>query len=478
MLFAREINRLLLGLLLVFAVVALSAAYWAIVGADTILLREDNPRLVEREARILRGQIYDRNGTLLVDSVQNADGSVSRLYLYPETASALGYYSLRYGVGGAEAAYDTLLRGDDLLRKLGQEFGRQLLHQPQQGSDIQLTFDLDIQQAITQAMKNHQGAAVVIAVPSGEILALVSLPDYDPNNLDDNWETLTTAPGNPFFNRAVQGSYQPGATLQTPLMAAALLTGHSLEVEIEQATRALDIDDVTLTCAVPLPEQALTLRDAYAFACPYPFALLSEELGDLTLQAMFDTFRFDQPPTLEGFVPQVEGQVTPQALPQIDWSADNLLKNALGQGELTVTPLEMALITAAIINDGNAPSPTTLVATRLPQADEWTATAPSSNIVTPFLTMQAARQLEDLMRNTVANGAAQNAGRTNIDIGGHAALAYSGDGTQAWFIGFATLAGNQGIATAIVLENSRDLGLAADIGGTALQIAHSKLSTE
>ncbi len=80
------------------------------------------------------------------------------------------------------------------------------------------------------------------------------------------------------------------------------------------------------------------------------------------------------------------------------------------------------------------------------------------------------------MRYAVANGAAQNAGRPNIDIGGHAALAVSGDGSLAWFVGFATFADKQGAAVAVVLENSSDPGLAADIGGTALAAAQAALN--
>ena len=80
------------------------------------------------------------------------------------------------------------------------------------------------------------------------------------------------------------------------------------------------------------------------------------------------------------------------------------------------------------------------------------------------------------MRYAVANGAAQNAGRPDIDIGGHAALAVSGDGSLAWFVGFATFAGNEGAAVAVVLENSDDTGLAANIGGTALEAAQAALA--
>jgi peptidoglycan glycosyltransferase len=150
------------------------------------------------------------------------------------------------------------------------------------------------------------------------------------------------------------------------------------------------------------------------------------------------------------------------------------MDNALGQGELTVTPLDMAVMAAAIINDGNAPQPYTLLETRAPGNTVWNpvlATRPT----TPFTTQNTARQLQDLMRNAVANGGALNAARPNMDIGGHATLAFSGDQSQAWFIGFATLEGQRAVAVAIVIENSRDPGLAADIGGTILEAAHQAL---
>ncbi len=105
--FTREINRLTTALLILLGIVALVATYWAVVGPDTILLRQDNPRLVQAESQIHRGDIVDRNGTLLATSNINSDGSFTRQYLYPEMNSALGYASIRYGVGGAEAAFNS-----------------------------------------------------------------------------------------------------------------------------------------------------------------------------------------------------------------------------------------------------------------------------------------------------------------------------------------------------------------------------------
>ena len=97
------------------------------------LQRQDNPRLVEAEAEIMRGDIVDRNGNVLVTSIKNSDQNVTRRYLYPELYSALGYSSLRYGVSGAEAAFNTTLRGDDLQNEFKDQFLRDLLHLSKQG---------------------------------------------------------------------------------------------------------------------------------------------------------------------------------------------------------------------------------------------------------------------------------------------------------------------------------------------------------
>jgi peptidoglycan glycosyltransferase len=471
--FSREINRLLLAVLAIFSLVAVSAAYWSIVGADTILERPDNPRRVEAEISIQRGSIFDRNGTILVKSTTNDQDILVRKYFYPEMNSALGYFSQRYGVGGAEAAYDPILRGDDLAHDWNTYFEQKLLHRPQEGSDVRLTFDLAIQQTLAEAMDGHQGAAVVLAVPSGEVLAMISLPTFDPNQLDAQWEQLSQAEGKPFFNRVLQGNYQPGGNLQTPLVAAAILAGESLDTPIENATRSIDLENIQIQCAVVLPPQTLTLREAYAFGCAYPFVQLGDALGIETVQAAYNTFGLGTLPTLPGFVTVPPNQAT--ATPELRIIDDsNLTDNVLGQAHITINPLEMAMMAAAIVNDGNAPQPYTLLEVKRPKANTWEESDGHAASL-PFMTANTARQLQDMMRLAVAEGASQNAARPNIDIGGHAALAYSGEEVQAWFVGFTTLGGRRGIAVAIVLENSDDPGLAADIGGTVLAAAHQRL---
>jgi peptidoglycan glycosyltransferase len=466
--FGREINRLLIGLLFGFALIAAAAAYWAVAGPDTILQRADNPRRVLAEAAVRRGMIQDRDGTVLAESVSR-DGAMVRRYPHPEAYSAIGYYSQRYGAGGIEAAFDPLLSGSqrasagDLWRRLEED----VLHLPRRGSDIRLTLELDVQRALAEAFAGAHGAAVVLSVPDGAVLGMLSQPDFDPNLLDAEWDTLRADPGRPFFNRALQARYQPGAASQTLLMAGALLTRQPLDTPIANAAAPFALDDLILSCAFALPDLALTLRDAYAFACPSPFAALAEQLDVSGVQGLLDTFRI-------GALPALIGADAAAPSPQVTVTSANLLAEALGQGGWGLTPLEMAIITAGIVNDGNAPQPAILAAVRHPDADAWMpADAPRPTL--PIATTSTARSLQDLMRSAVAFGAAGNAARPFLDIGGHVGLAYAGDQTLAWFTGFVTLDIRRAAVAVVVLEDSRDLGLAADIGGAALARAWDTL---
>lgn len=473
--FGREINRLLIGLLFGFALVAAAAAYWAVSGADTILQRTDNPRRVLAEAAIRRGMIQDRDGTILAESV-SANGAMTRRYPHPEAYSAIGYYSLRHGAGGIEAAFDAILSGSehaasgDLWRRLEAE----VLHLPQQGSDIRLTLELDVQRVLIDAFAGAQGAAVVMSVPDGAVLGMISQPDFDPNLLDAQWDDLRADPGRPFFNRALQARYQPGSAAQTLLMAGALLTRQPLDTPIENASASFQLGDLTLSCAFALPDLELTLRDAYAFACPTPFAALAEQLDVSGVQGLLDTFRIGALPTLLGAETGSASGAGVIPTSQLTVTADNLLAEALGQGSWGLTPLEMATIAAGIVNDGNAPQPTILAGVRHPDSDTWTS-ADTPRPTLAIATTSTARGLQDLMRSAAAFGAAGNAARSFLDIGGHVGLAYTGDQTLAWFIGFVTVDIRRAAVVVIVLEDSRDLGLAADIGGAALAQAWETL---
>jgi len=471
----QEVNRLLIVFLVAFLIMLVAAAYWAIGGAEELLRREDNPRLVEVEAEIARGQLVDRSGVVLAESLPLPNGQMQRRYPYPETAPFTGYFSLRYGTGGAETAYNTLLRGDS-DKTLDVYIQQQLLHRPAQGSDIQLTLSLPLQQRLDQALLSYRGAGVLLAVPSGDILALVSHPNFDPNTLDAQWDTLRTADGNPFFNRVLQGRYQPGGVLETPLVAAALLSNRSLTDTLSDANQPVMLDDQTnVTCAFAPPGKlAMTLLDSYLYGCPRPFVMLAESLGQPTVDSISGSFWVNQPVTLEGFVPKdpIIATATPVSQPSAVPSS-TLAQVALGQSpQQAISPLNMALIAAAVSNDGNAPVPHTIQAVR-PHGGDWQS-VPAEEMTRPFVAAATAHRLSELMASNMLSGVLVTP-QPKIPLSGHAGTASSGKGkTLSWFIGFVTLADSTHIAVAIVLEDVNDPGAAARIGQEILIAAYEQ----
>ena len=303
--YSRTIRHVLAGTLVCLALVGLSAAYWALVGQNSLLLREDNPRVIEAQWDIVRGGVYDREARPLAETVR-LDTGLSRRYLWPSAHSIVGYYSLRYGVGGAESAYDTLLSGARPIENIADYFKRNVLNQPQIGSDIMLTLDVDIQEALAGALDGADGTAIVLDARTGAVVVLMSQPSYDSNTLDADWPTLIEAEGKPFFNRALQGNYQLGGNMHLIWLAQAIASGFDLSWRFTDAADTVNLGDGMTSACVILPDAAeLTLGEAFAFGCPAPFASYRQTESAAAADDLLSPYAFHEPITLPGF-PQPE----------------------------------------------------------------------------------------------------------------------------------------------------------------------------
>ncbi len=454
--FSREIRRLAAGTLAAFGLIVVVAAYWVVTGTQTISTRDDNPRRLEQRARLQRGTIYDRDDMILAESRLERSGRTERVYNL--TNGALGYYSLLYGTSGAEAAFDDVLMPEE-ADDLAEWFQREILHVTASGDDIRLTLDHQVEQIAAEAMHGYRGGLVLLSVPDGGVTAMVSNPTFNPNTLDANWENLTASDDEPFFNRALQGNYQPGGTIYTMQILTALINRWPGETIFEDADRPVEIDGVTLTCATPPPASSLTLYDAYTFGCPAPFLAFTEQAGGDALAQTIALIRPETPLQLPDF-PTTDRPITPELT----------TGDALGQGEFQVTILEMAAFTASVINTGNAPRPYILDAIQPAGSGDW-QDAHTTNQRVPITTPENARRIAALMRQNVSRGTAASATTADYDIGGQAALGYAGDSTFTWFIGFVRLDASTGYSIALVLEDTADRDLAAQIGGMVLQAA-------
>ena len=431
MLYARQIRHILFGVLACLALVGVSAAYWAIAGRQTLLLREDNPRRVEALARVQRGGMFDRNSQILAETVA-ADSSLIRRYPLPSTFSLTGYYSLRYGVGGAEAAYDELLSGSRPLKTLADYFNSQILRRPQIGADIMLSIDSRLHDALAHAMEGEYGAAIVINAETGELLALHSAPSYDPNRLDDDWRQLVEAEGDPFFNRALQGNYQLGGNIYALWLAQAIEAGFELSLRFTDGAEPVILDDGTaIFCLIQPASAELTLTEALGYGCPAPFSSYQQTQAAADADSLISAYQFSVPVGLSGF-PQ------PKALPPLSASSalepdDVALRNILGQGAQTTTPLHLATFIAAIANDGIAKAPWIHLSTRQPDSDEWQGNPPNS-ASNRLLSAPNARHMRNLLRQTWVI-LYQEGFDSQMEVGGFAAMSRSGAETQLWLTG-------------------------------------------
>jgi len=437
--------------------------WWGLVRAEALTSRLDNLRRGLADQRALRGQITDRNGVVLAASIGEF-GSYQRIYPVPAAAPVVGYNSALYGQAGLEAALDPILTGR-VGRDPSRAWHENLLYGgPVAGYDVQLTLDAAVQQAAFEAIAPEHGALVLLDVHSGDVLALVSSPTFDPGRLDENWEQLRNDPAAALFNRAAQGQYTPGGVIQPVVMAAAIQAGLAGPTDLyPDAAAAVQVDGQFAECAVttqtPSSNSPPTLAQAFALGCPSPFADLGEALGPQRLLQSLEDFRLFEPVP---FVLPVDEPALFALLPS------DLRLEAIGQGRLAVSPLRMALIAAAFANQGKMPS-LWLVARSESAAGPQPFPAPPGP--ERLLRGDAASEVAALMTEVGETEIGRLAGMPEANVAGHFAAALTGRSGEklGWFIGYAPV-DDPRYALAVVLEDGSPQA-AAMIGTKVLSLA-------
>ncbi len=298
--------RLARGLWTGFLIVAGGLVFWQLAAAPFLVSRADNPRPIIAEQRLERGRILAANGVPLAETIMTETGLARRHYPYPGLSTVTGYYSLRHGVGGTEAAFNQILRG--LAGRTEPELRlAELLHRPQVGQDVMLTIDLPAQVAADVALGRQEGAVVVLELESGAILVMSSHPTYDPNTLDEKWDELRQDEQAPLLNRATQGLFPVGDLAR--LIGLVGLYEAGLTVPVEPLT-------------APLEEMLAPLGESGYLATAH-------QLGFTRLLAGL--------PSQPGRLP--------------DFAAQETVK------ELAVSPLHLARAVAALELEGQLPDP-------------------------------------------------------------------------------------------------------------------------
>ena len=448
--------------LLMFALFALLAAFGVYsvgVSGNRWFTSAQNSRIQAQKANVTAGSIYDRNGVLLASTV---DGQ--RVYQADEAARRAVVHVLGNADGnvykGVESFQAVHLYGFNAT--FTEVLSALLSGQPRRGDDVTLTLDSRLCTAITQyyaansATRNKKGAAVVMNYKTGEVIAIVSLPSFDPMVSGSRGTDLTT-------NRATRSLYPPGSTFKIITTAAALQYISGVTTTEIACTGGLLVDGQAIRDFGNTVHTRLTLRQAFVKSCNNIYALLALDMGDAALRKTAEAFGFNDNFLFRDLV--VENSVYPTG----SRSQFEIAMSGFGQSSIGVTPLHMCLVAAAVANDGVMMEPVLLQQVTSPGGALREKL--QSRVYREVLTPEIITVLQDYMRAVVTGGTGTRAAVSGMTICGKTGSAETSlNGryvTHGWFVGYCADDAYP-YALAVVVE---DIGDGAGGGSTAAPIA-------
>lgn len=471
-------RRVAVALFVVFAVLVVDVTYWQVLAADRL---RDDPRnsreLLTRTGRE-RGLILSADDVVLAQSVPDPGDPQRFLREYPEGAlyaHTVGYSSLLFGDTGVEREQAAeLTSGRDLTISGVIEA---LLGGDERAKSVQLTLDDGLSRVAAEALGSQTGAVVAIDPRTGAVLAVVDWPRFDPNSLvrtgaSTAYQALEEDPSRPLLSRALSESYAPGSTFKTIVAGAAIETGAAGPETVFPNPRELQLPQSTSTIqnyggVLCGQGDTVTLEVGFVRSCNTTFGLLGMNLGAEVVLGQAEAFGFNRDvpfdiPLLRSAVP------TPEDL---DGDLAALAQNSLGERDVQATAFQMALVAAAIANDGLMMEPH-LVA-RAFDADSTLEWEREPELWAQPIGAGTARVMADMMERVVTQGTGTRAQLPGVRVAGKTGTAETGGGPpHAWFIGFAPV-DNPQIAVAVVVADGGNVGESATGGAVAAPIARA-----
>lgn len=442
----RRITIVLIGFCVMFIGLIVYISYFQVFKAEAIKRNSYNKRLWINEESILRGSILDRNGKTLAYS-EKKDNRYQRYYLFGRLYSHIIGYSYReYGKAGLELQYNNTLL--DINENATINEIKSIVSPTTEGNTIKLTIDHGLQAKARDLLKGKKGSIVAMNPNTGEVYAMVSLPDFDASKLTEDWKEISENPDSPLVNRATQGLYAPGSTFKL-ITTIAALNKTDLDKNYE-CTGSTVIDGYKFKDYQEKAHGELDLKQALVKSCNTYFAEKAIEIGKDRIGYVAEKFLINKNipfdlPTKNSQFPYKEN------LGKTDIAA-----SAIGQGEVVVTPLNMALVASGIANGGEIVKPTLVkeIISKYKKVKKTNTIEILSQAIDPII----ANEIKDMMIEVVKSGTGTNARIKNIKVAGKTGTAENPSGkSHAWFVGFAP-ADEPKVAVAVVLEEEGSTG--------------------
>ncbi|MEV4115916.1 penicillin-binding transpeptidase domain-containing protein [Nonomuraea sp. NPDC049695] len=476
------LKRIAVACLAMFALLMINVNYLQAVKAEELRTDSRNTRNYYERYAIERGRIT-AGGKVLAQSVETKSDEFRFIREYPEAklyAHVTGFFSPE-SESAIEKSENQLLDGssaDLLLRRSIDLF----TGEPAKGANVDLTINPKAQKAAYDALRQSgkRGALVALDPKTGGILAMVSLPTYDPTELSGTnkskvfprYDELAKDKSQPLLNRTIEQTYPPGSTFKVVTAAAYLEDDSSRGPQTTvDAPQRLPLPNTTISLpnygGAACGSGSVTLTYALEKSCNTPFAKIGMELGFDKLKEQTEKFGMGQP------------LAVPMSVAQSDFGKDYdkaaLAMASIGQNSNRMTPLQMAMIAAGIANDGKVMKP--YLVNKISDAKGDTVDQAKPEELSEAVSSETAGKLREMMVSVVQNGTANLAQISGVQVAGKTGTAETADGQppHAWFISFAP-AEDPKVALAVIVESgAANVGAEATGGHTAAPIAKAVL---
>lgn len=476
--------RVVLALAIAFGGLAVGAGYWQVIRSAELSGAPNDAAVIAAARRVARGEITDRDGVRLAWNRRDANGEPYRVYASRSLSGVIGYASRQFDTAGLERQWDAQLSGvvsADPVR----DFLRKFQADPSDPQDLQTSLVLELQDAAVTALGRNRGAVVMIDPRTGEVLVLASTPTFnasaiaDPETAAAAFQRVNEDERRPLLPRATQGRYVPGSAFKIVTAIAALGSGAVTPATVfeEQPgaeNRGLFVEGFRVRDGhhPTTGDRPLDFDEAVEASCNIWFALAGLRTGGNALADWAGRLGFGQRIPFD--LPTAISQVTDGGGSIGGGFTDSveLANAAYGQGETLATPLQMALVAAAVANDGTIMRPRLVIAAT---GKSGTTRFEPSVWQPRVMSAAIAREIADAMRLAVSGslGRVFTAGADvrGLDVAGKSGTAQlePGRSPHSWFIGFAPY-DNPRIAIAVIVEESGGGGVrAAPIAGDLLR---------
>lgn len=424
---------------------------------------------------IPRGQI-SAGGLVLAQSVQGEDGFYHREYVTNPVAygPVEGYLSDIYGASGIESSYNGILNGDD-PSLFATQWKDTLLGREKKGANLELTLVPEVQNTAYEALasRGYVGAVAAIRPKTGEVLAMVSTPSFDPSSVvnpetaEQSWAELTTDADSPLLNHATQETLPPGSTFKVVTTAAGLANGYSPDSQLTAAAQ-MTLPGTTATLenygGSPCGSGATTsLTVAFTKSCNTAFVEMGIGVGASEFNKTAEAFGVGESYDLG--VPMVAGTIGDVT----DDAARG--QSSIGQRDVSMSVLQNAVVAATVANGGTRMNPH--IVSKIVGQDLKPIKTIGPKELNQATSPEVAEQLTELMKSSERN----TAGYSGADIASKTGTAEHGEDSRnsnphAWYIAFGPTQ-DADVAVAVVVKNGGDRGQAATGGSVAAPIGRA-----